>query len=174
MPRPRTRRTDLRSKPAPSPMSGIQAASRLLGRPIRPDAVFCANDFSHRLHGCGRAGSSDSTALAIVVVLRQSLCPAGHPDALTTVRQPVGKMIDVTMELIGQRFRRRAIVTANRALSGRNLSNAPSTAEGPMSSSREEHARSHGPGLIAGTFLPSPSSASEPEVAEVDAPLRPR
>jgi DNA-binding LacI/PurR family transcriptional regulator len=85
---------------------GYEAASRLLDGGGRPDGVFCANDIL-------AIGFMDAARREFGLDIPADLSVVGFDDiamarwpshALTTVRQPVGKMIDVTMELIGMLF----------------------------------------------------------------------
>jgi DNA-binding LacI/PurR family transcriptional regulator len=85
---------------------GYEAASRLLGVTSRPDGVFCANDIL-------AIGFMDAARREFGLDIPGDLSVVGFDDiamacwpshALTTVRQPVAKMIDVTMELIGMLF----------------------------------------------------------------------
>jgi DNA-binding LacI/PurR family transcriptional regulator len=86
---------------------GYEAASRLLGSgSVRPDGVFCANDIL-------AIGFMDAARREFGLDIPGDLSVVGFDDiamarwpshALTTVRQPVGKMIDVTMQLIEMLF----------------------------------------------------------------------
>jgi DNA-binding LacI/PurR family transcriptional regulator len=84
---------------------GYEAASRLLDG-SRPDGVFCANDIL-------AIGFMDAARREFGLDIPGDLSVVGFDDiamarwpshALTTVRQPVGKMIDVTMQLIEMLF----------------------------------------------------------------------
>jgi len=85
---------------------GYEAAFRLLAGRSRPDAVFCANDIL-------AIGFMDAARREFGLDIPGDLSVVGFDDiamacwpshSLTTVRQPVGKMIDVTVELIGKLF----------------------------------------------------------------------
>jgi DNA-binding LacI/PurR family transcriptional regulator len=85
---------------------GYEAASRLLDGRSRPDGVFCANDIL-------AIGFMDAARRELGLDIPGDLSVVGFDDiamarwpshALTTVRQPVGKMIDVTIELIKMLF----------------------------------------------------------------------
>ena len=85
---------------------GYEAASRLLAGGSRPDGVFCANDIL-------AIGFMDAARREFGLDIPGDLSVVGFDDiamarwpshALTTVRQPVGRMIDVTMQLIGKLF----------------------------------------------------------------------
>jgi len=85
---------------------GYEAASRLLAGRSQPDGVFCANDIL-------AIGFMDAARRDFGLDIPGDLSVVGFDDiamarwpshALTTVRQPVGRMIDVTIELIGKLF----------------------------------------------------------------------
>jgi DNA-binding LacI/PurR family transcriptional regulator len=85
---------------------GYEAASRLLDDGNRPDGVFCANDIL-------AIGFMDAARREFGLDIPGDLSVVGFDDiamarwpshALTTVRQPVSKMIDVTIELIEMLF----------------------------------------------------------------------
>jgi DNA-binding LacI/PurR family transcriptional regulator len=86
--------------------SGYDSASRLLKEHSRPDGVFCANDIL-------AIGFMDAARREFGLDIPGDLSVVGFDDiamarwpshALTTVRQPVGKMIDVTMQMIAMLF----------------------------------------------------------------------
>jgi DNA-binding LacI/PurR family transcriptional regulator len=85
---------------------GYEAASRLLAQRIRPDGVFCANDILAIGFMDAARGEFDLDIPGdLSVVGFDDIAMARWPShALTTVRQPVAKMIDVTVELIGKLF----------------------------------------------------------------------
>lgn len=85
---------------------GYEAAFRLLAGSSRPDGVFCANDIL-------AIGFMDAARREFGLDIPGDLSVVGFDDiamarwpshALTTVRQPVEKMIDVTAQLIGKLF----------------------------------------------------------------------
>jgi DNA-binding LacI/PurR family transcriptional regulator len=85
---------------------GYEAASRLLQGGNRPDGVFCANDIL-------AIGFMDAARREFGLDIPGDLSVVGFDDiamsrwpshALTTVRQPVAKMIDVTMQMIEMLF----------------------------------------------------------------------
>lgn len=85
---------------------GYAAASRLLDGGSRPDAAFCANDIL-------AIGFMDAARREFGLDIPGDLSVVGFDDiamacwpshALTTVRQPVAKMIDMTVQLIGKLF----------------------------------------------------------------------
>ncbi|MGQ0603911.1 MAG: LacI family DNA-binding transcriptional regulator [Anaerolineales bacterium] len=82
------------------------AAIRLLKRPDRPDAVFCANDVT-------AFGAMDAARYDLGLRVPDDVSIIGFDDlpmaawpaySLTTVRQPVNRMIDATMELLSERI----------------------------------------------------------------------
>ena len=85
--------------------SGYDAAKRLLERADRPDAIFCANDIT-------ALGAIDA-ARDLQIAIPEQLSIVGFDDipaaswtayALTTVRQPVNTMIDLSVRLLLERI----------------------------------------------------------------------
>jgi len=85
--------------------SGYDAAKRLLERPERPDAIFCANDIT-------ALGAIDA-ARDLGVSVPEQLSIVGFDDipaagwtaySLTTVRQPVNTMIDLSVRMLLERI----------------------------------------------------------------------
>lgn len=81
--------------------SGYAATGRLLSRPDRPDALFCACDMM--------AFGAIDRALEMGLRVPQDLAVVGFDDippaawpgySLTTVRQPIERMVDATIELL--------------------------------------------------------------------------
>ncbi len=85
---------------------GYEAAFRLLAGGSRPDGVFCANDILAIgfMDGARREFDLDIPGDLSVVGFDDIAMACWPSHALTTVRQPVGKMIDVTAQLIGKLF----------------------------------------------------------------------
>ncbi len=86
--------------------SGAEAARRLLKRPDRPDAIFCANDIM-------ALGALDVARLEMGLRVPEELSVIGFDDipaaawsaySLTTIRQPVNRMIDATLALLADRL----------------------------------------------------------------------
>ena len=82
--------------------SGYSAAKRLLERPDRPDAIFCANDMM-------AMAALDVARSDFGIRVPDELSVVGFDDIqmacwpkydLTTVRQPVERMVDATIELL--------------------------------------------------------------------------
>lgn len=82
--------------------AGLQAASILLGAGRRPDAVFCQNDLL-------AMGFLDSACLEFGLAIPEDLAVVGFDDIpaagqlpyqLTTVRQPIAKMMDTAVDLL--------------------------------------------------------------------------
>ena len=82
------------------------AARRLLDRPDRPDAIFCANDVM-------AFGAMDAARFDLGLNVPSDVSIVGFDDlpmaawpaySLTTVRQPVNRMIDATMDLLSARI----------------------------------------------------------------------
>ena len=82
--------------------SGCQAAARLLSREDRPDAIFCATDLM-------AAGVLDTARREFGVSVPDDLSVIGFDDipmaswssySLTTVRQPVRKMVAATIRIL--------------------------------------------------------------------------
>lgn len=85
--------------------SGFDAAIRLLNQDNPPDAIFCANDII-------AMGCMDAARFELGMRIPDELCVVGFDDipacrrpsyALTTIRQPVSKMIDTTIALLNER-----------------------------------------------------------------------
>ena len=100
---------------------GYEAASRLLEGSSRPDGVFCANDIL-------AIGFMDAARREFGLDIPSDLSVVGFDDidmarwpshALTTVRQPVGEMIEVTMRLIEMLFGASQLEAPDRTLSRR-------------------------------------------------------
>lgn len=81
-----------------------EAAIRLLKRPDRPDAIFCANDIM-------AIGAIDAVRYDLGLRVPDDVSIVGFDDlpmaawpsySLTTVRQPVNRMIDATMKLLAE------------------------------------------------------------------------
>lgn len=86
--------------------SGAEAARRLLAREDRPDAIFCADDTM-------ALGTMDVARYEFGLRIPEDLSVVGFDDipmaswptySLTTVRQPVERMLDATMELLELRL----------------------------------------------------------------------
>jgi DNA-binding LacI/PurR family transcriptional regulator len=86
--------------------SGAEAARRLLQRPDRPDAIFCANDIM-------ALGALDVARRDMGLRVPETLSVIGFDDipaaawsaySLTTIRQPVNRMIDATLALLADRL----------------------------------------------------------------------
>lgn len=82
--------------------SGYAAAKRLLDRPDRPDAVFCANDMmAMAALDVARVDFSIRVPEELSVVGFDDIQMASWPKYdLTTVRQPVERMVDATIDLL--------------------------------------------------------------------------
>ena len=87
--------------------SGVEAARRLLQRPDRPDAIFCANDIM-------ALGALDVARHEMHLAVPEALSIIGFDDipaagwsaySLTTIRQPVNRMIDATLALIADQLK---------------------------------------------------------------------
>ncbi len=96
--------TYLRETGTYSYQSGYNAAIRLLQRDNPPDAIFCANDII-------AMGCMDAARYRMGLHIPKDLAVVGFDDipasgwpsfALTTIRQPVNKMIDSTLDLIAE------------------------------------------------------------------------
>lgn len=92
----------LREQGTFSYQAGYDAAVRLLDRDDPPDAIFCANDIM-------AMGCMDAARYELGIRIPDELAVAGFDDIpasrwptydLTTVRQPVNKMIDTTISLL--------------------------------------------------------------------------
>jgi DNA-binding LacI/PurR family transcriptional regulator len=86
---------------------GYEAAARSLQDGRRPDGVFCANDILAIgfMDGARREFGLDIPGDLSVVGFDDIAMARWPSHALTTVRQPVAKMIDVAIELIETLFR---------------------------------------------------------------------
>lgn len=82
--------------------SGYAAAKRLLDRPDRPDALFCANDMmAMAALDVARCELNLRVPDDIAIVGFDDIQQASWPKYdLTTVRQPVERMVDATVELL--------------------------------------------------------------------------
>ena len=85
--------------------SGFEAARRLLARTGRPDAIFCANDIMAlgAIDAARQAGVSIPEQLSVIGF---DDIPAASWGAymLTTVRQPVNTMIDLSVRALLERI----------------------------------------------------------------------
>ncbi len=86
--------------------SGRQAARRLFDRPDRPDAIFCISDIvafgavDAARYDCGLRVPEDVSIIGF-----DDLPTAAWPAySLTTIREPVNRMIDETLGLLDQRL----------------------------------------------------------------------
>lgn len=86
--------------------AGREAANRLLGRPDRPDAIFCISDIvafgaiDAARYDCGLRVPEDVSIIGF-----DDLPTASWPAySLTTIREPVNRMIDETLRLLIQRL----------------------------------------------------------------------
>jgi DNA-binding LacI/PurR family transcriptional regulator len=86
--------------------SGYQAASRLLRSGMPPTAIFCANDImalgalDAARAACGRQVPEDVSIIGF-----DDIPAAGWPAYnLTTIRQPVNRMISATLDLLKERL----------------------------------------------------------------------
>lgn len=86
--------------------SGFDAARRLLQREDAPDAIFCANDIM-------ALGAMDAARHELGIGIPDALSVLGFDDIpaadwpsydLTTIRQPVNRMIDATLDLLEERL----------------------------------------------------------------------
>lgn len=84
--------------------SGYQAALRLLGRQQRPDALFCANDLM-------AMAAFDAASCHLGLRVPEDVSIIGFDDIamaawpkydLTTIHQPVDRMVDATIEVLLQ------------------------------------------------------------------------
>ncbi len=84
--------------------SGYQAALRLFARPVRPDAVFCANDLM-------AMATFDAVSCHLGLRVPEDVSIIGFDDIamaswpkydLTTIHQPVDRMVDATIEVLLQ------------------------------------------------------------------------
>lgn len=84
--------------------SGYQAARRLLAREPRPDAIFCANDLM-------AAAALDAARTDCGLRVPEDISIVGFDDInmaswpkydLTTIQQPVDRMVDATIEVLLQ------------------------------------------------------------------------
>jgi DNA-binding LacI/PurR family transcriptional regulator len=81
---------------------GFEAAKRLLGNEVRPDAIFCANDLI-------AMGALDLARHELHIKIPAELSIIGFDDIpsaswlgydLTTVRQPFGKLVESTIKVL--------------------------------------------------------------------------
>ncbi len=99
--------------------SGYAASTRLLAQPIRPDAIFAANDIMAL--GVLDAAREHSLQMPdeLSVIGFDDIPAASWPAySLTTIRQPVNRMIDATLELLTERLATPQAPPAVRALPG--------------------------------------------------------
>ncbi len=84
--------------------SGYQAALRLFDRPERPDAVFCANDLmALAALDAARWHSGLRVPEDVSIIGFDDIAMAAWPKYdLTTIHQPVNRMIDATIEVLVQ------------------------------------------------------------------------
>jgi DNA-binding LacI/PurR family transcriptional regulator len=92
----------LREQAAYTYESGAEAARRLMALPDRPDAIFCANDIM-------ALGALDAIRFECGLRVPEDVSVIGFDDipaaawsayALTTIQQPVDRMIDATLALM--------------------------------------------------------------------------
>lgn len=88
--------------------SGYQAALRLLSLKIRPDAIFCANDLM-------AMAALDAARCELGLGVPEEVSVIGFDDIamaawlkydLTTIHQPVNRMVDATIEVLLQAIQR--------------------------------------------------------------------
>ncbi|MBL8058222.1 MAG: LacI family DNA-binding transcriptional regulator [Anaerolineales bacterium] len=86
--------------------SGREAAQRLFRRPDRPDAIFCVSDavafgaIDAARYDCGLRIPED-----VSIVGFDDLPTAAWPAySVTTIREPVNRMVDLTLELLVERI----------------------------------------------------------------------
>jgi DNA-binding LacI/PurR family transcriptional regulator len=93
---------DLREQGDYSYESGRLAAERLLSGDYRPDAVFCANDLmALGFLDAAREGMGIRVPEELSVVGFDDIPMAGWPSyGLTTVRQPVERMVETTIDVL--------------------------------------------------------------------------
>jgi len=99
--------------------SGHAAATRLLSRPNRPDAIFAANDIMALgvLDAAREHGLQMPDELSVIGF--DDIPAASWPAySLTTIRQPVNRMTDTTLELLTERVATPQASPAVRALPG--------------------------------------------------------
>ena len=101
--------------------SGYNAALRLLDRDDPPDAIFCANDII-------AMGCMDAARFELDISIPDDLAIIGFDDIpasrwppydLTTIRQPVNKMIDTTLELLNELSNKPDMGSVMRVVPGR-------------------------------------------------------
>jgi DNA-binding LacI/PurR family transcriptional regulator len=94
----------LREQGAYSYQAGYDAATRLLTRPDRPTAIFCANDII-------ALGALDAARSACGLRVPEDVSVIGFDDIpaaawpsyqLTTIRQPVEQMVAIAIDLLGR------------------------------------------------------------------------
>ncbi|MCW5860867.1 MAG: substrate-binding domain-containing protein, partial [Caldilineales bacterium] len=90
--------------------SGFAAAKRLLGRDDRPDAIFCASDsealgaLDAARYECGLSVPDDVSILGF-----DDIPAAAWPSySLTTIRTPVNRMVNATIDLVLSRLEKPA------------------------------------------------------------------
>ncbi len=85
--------------------SGNEAAGRLFGRADPPDAIFCADD-TMALGAIDRARELGIRVPEDVSIVGFDDIPAASWSAysLTTIRQPVDQMVDLTLELLNKQI----------------------------------------------------------------------
>lgn len=84
--------------------SGYQAALRLFARPERPDAVFCANDLmAMAALDAAQCELSLRVPEDVSIIGFDDIAAASWPKYdLTTIHQPVDRMVDATIEVLLQ------------------------------------------------------------------------
>jgi LacI family transcriptional regulator len=87
--------------------SGLAAAERLIGRKIRPTAIFASNDdmAAAAVNIAHRAGLNVPADLSVVGFDDTALATTVWPE-LTTIRQPVAEMAEAAVELLMSALRR--------------------------------------------------------------------
>jgi DNA-binding LacI/PurR family transcriptional regulator len=99
--------------------SGFGATKRLLETPVRPDAIFCANDITAM--GCldaARELEIDVPSQLSVVGFDDIPSASWSAYRLTTVRQPVGEMIEASIKLLLERIENPALKPSSKFLPG--------------------------------------------------------
>lgn len=84
--------------------SGYQAALRLLGRELRPDALFCANDLmAMAALDAARSEFGLRVPETLSIIGFDDIAMAAWPKYdLSTIHQPVDRMVDATIEVLLQ------------------------------------------------------------------------
>jgi DNA-binding LacI/PurR family transcriptional regulator len=82
--------------------AGCEGARFLLSRPERPTALFCANDIlAIGAFDVARREFGLSVPQDLSIVGFDDIAPAAWPShSLTTIRQPVAKMVDLTLDIM--------------------------------------------------------------------------